>query len=115
MPDSFWNIEELWLTTGTGKELFPRKKLPNIKNCLLQKSFKWLRRSQSHFEAITLVCVLCVYLQVPLTFEDIAIYFSEQEWQDLEAWQKELYKHVMRTNYEILVSLGKKCSTCFCG
>ncbi|XP_036616355.1 zinc finger protein 664-like [Trichosurus vulpecula] len=45
-------------------------------------------------------------LQMPVTFEDVAVYFSQEEWAVLDQQQKKLYQDVMRGTYELVTSLG---------
>ncbi|KAL8164720.1 UNVERIFIED_CONTAM: hypothetical protein K2H54_003247 [Gekko kuhli] len=41
-----------------------------------------------------------------VAFEDVAVYFSREEWAELAEWQRELYRVVMMENYQALLSLG---------
>ncbi|XP_069093258.1 zinc finger protein 567-like isoform X3 [Pleurodeles waltl] len=47
----------------------------------------------------------------PVTFQDVAAYFSDEEWKLLHAWQNDLYKNIMKEIRHALTSLGTVIAT----
>ncbi|XP_037674908.1 zinc finger protein 132-like isoform X2 [Choloepus didactylus] len=45
-------------------------------------------------------------LQNSVTFKDVVMYFSQEEWGLLDVAQKHLYCDVMLENFELMTSLG---------
>lgn len=44
---------------------------------------------------------------MPALFDEVAIYFSDEEWDVLTEPQRALYREVMRMNYDTVLSLGE--------
>ena len=50
--------------------------------------------------------LICLSWQGSVTFEDVAVYFSWEEWSLLDDAQRCLYHNVMLENLALIISLG---------
>ncbi|XP_063101687.1 zinc finger protein 92 homolog [Cavia porcellus] len=69
----------------------------------------WLRE-EPRVPAAMAAILLRLRPKVPISFEDVSVYFTKAEWKFLDFKQKALYKQVMLDNYRNLASLGLACS-----
>ncbi|XP_053546063.1 putative nuclease HARBI1 isoform X2 [Bombina bombina] len=93
-------------TVSTRNVSFSEWLFVTLKLIKKKKSFEWRSRFLSRVELQSAARSFSRSVVITMAFDEVAVYFSEDEWDTLNDEQKALYKEVMLENYCALLALG---------